>query len=152
MDLDSFEKVMQAMDQELAKAKSAKSPPSSSASKPVPTISSKPTSTAKNGATLKAATLVKSLAALPTEQDLDAMSDDELAAMDRELRVALKGAGIEDSDEEMEGEDDPLEARELYGDDRREYKMMKDFLESYKSQGGGAGAVGNLFGRLGEQK
>jgi hypothetical protein len=32
-----------------------------------------------------------------------------------------------------------------------EYKMMRDLLESYKSQAGESGVVGNLFGRLGEK-
>lgn len=62
--------------------------------------------------------------------------------MDAELRAALKesGADIED-DEEAEGLDE---------DGRREYGMMRDLLESFASQGGEAGVVGNLFGRLGE--
>jgi hypothetical protein len=29
--------------------------------------------------------------------------------------------------------------------------MMRDLLESYKSQAGESGVVGNLFGRLGEK-
>jgi hypothetical protein len=72
--------------------------------------------------------------------------------MDRELRAALKGAGIDDDDEDddadMAGELDPEEAKNLTGDERQEYRMMRDFLESYRSQGGQGGAVGNLFGRL----
>lgn len=84
----------------------------------------------------------KSISDLPTADDIDALSDDALAAMDAELRAALKesGADIED-DEEAEGLDE---------DGRREYGMMRDLLESFASQGGEAGVVGNLFGRLGE--
>jgi hypothetical protein len=39
----------------------------------------------------------------------------------------------------------------LRGDDKREYAMMRDFLESYRSQAGQSGVVGNLFGRLGQE-
>ena len=72
------------------------------------------------------------------------MDEDDLEAMDRELKAALKSAGVEDVDE-----DDVEQVGLLDEDARREYEMMKAFLESYKSQGGGSGVVGNLFGRLG---
>jgi hypothetical protein len=89
---------------------------------------------------------------LPTEADLDAMDEDDLIAMDRELRAALKNAGISD-DEDYSDEDMDDETREglqgLTEDSKGEFKMMKDFLESYKAQGGQSGVVGNLFGRLG---
>ena len=59
------------------------------------------------------------------------------AAMDAELRVALET--------ERDGDDD-------YGveDDggRLDYNLIKNFLESFKSQGGLSGPVGNLAGRL----
>jgi hypothetical protein len=87
------------------------------------------------------------LKSLPTEADLDDMDDDDLEAMDRELKAALKSAGIEDdSEDEVEG------VEQLDEDGQREFRMMKDFLESYKSQGGDSGVIGNLFGRLGEKK
>lgn len=129
MDLDSFETVMAAMDAELAKSKIPKATPLPRPSKidksqPIPK--------------------------LPTEKDLDDMDEDDLLAMDRELRAALKGAGVDD--DELDGELDPEEAQMLEGDDKVEYKMMRDFLESYRSQGGGSGVVGNLFGRLGEKE
>jgi len=132
MDLDSFEKVMAAMDTELAKAtdKTPRAPPA-------PPVNGKPTS--------------NPLPKLPTEADLDDMDEDDLTAMDRELRAALKGAGIDEDDEDM-GELDVDEAKVLEGEDRREYSMMRDFLESYRSQAGGSGVVGNLFGRLGKQE
>jgi hypothetical protein len=132
MDLDSFEKVMAAMDTELAKA-TGKTP----CAPPAPPVNGKPTS--------------NPLPKLPTEADLDDMDEDDLTAMDRELRAALKGAGIDEDDEDM-GELDVDEAKVLEGEDRREYSMMRDFLESYRSQAGGSGVVGNLFGRLGKEE
>lgn len=119
--LDSFDKVMEAMEAELARAKKPQSPPKR--------------------------TTHLDLTKLPKEEDLDNMDVDELEAMDRELRQALKSAGVDDEeDEEMAEAVDGLGENE-----QQEYKMMKDFLESYKSQGGQSGVVGNLLGRLGEQ-
>lgn len=87
----------------------------------------------------------------PTSQtndvDLDAFSEDDIAAMDRELRSVLKGAGIDPDD----SDDDIEEVGELDVNQKREYEMMKNFLESFKSQGGESGVVGNLFGRLSEK-
>ncbi|BEI84682.1 hypothetical protein CcaverHIS002_0500830 [Cutaneotrichosporon cavernicola] len=80
----------------------------------------------------------KNIASLPRPDEIDDMSDDALAAMDAELRAALKESG---ADDEPEGMDD---------DARREYGMVRDLLESYAAQGGQAGVVGNLVGRLGE--
>jgi hypothetical protein len=142
MSLDSFDKVMEAMDAELSKAKSSKRSKGSTAPstaqakpKPIPTPAS---------ASSKSQPLPK----LPTEADLDDLDEDELAAMDRELKAALKSAGM-DSDDDDDGIE---EVGQLDEEGKREYRMMKDFLESYKSQGGNSGAVGNLFGRLGEKK
>ena len=138
MSLDSFDKVMEAMDAELSKAKSSKRPKGSDApkSQPTPKPASAPTKTKSK--------------ARPelTEADLDDLDEDDLAAMDRELKAALKSAGV-DSDDEDEGIE---EVGQLDDEGKREYRMMKDFLESYKSQGGNSGVVGNLFGRLGEKK
>lgn len=139
MDLDSFDKVMEAMDAELARAKGPAPPPPSAIKK---------TTEKKNGPNKSQAKVkFSSLPDLPTDADLDDLDDDDLEAMDRELRAALKNAGVDDlSDEEIP------EAEQLDDDGKREYQMMKDFLESYKSQGGQSGVVGNLFGRLGEKK
>jgi hypothetical protein len=142
MDLDSFDKVMQAMDAELARKRGSTAPQTTAVSyksKSKPKVKDKGREHS-----------VKSLSTLPSEADLDDMSEDELLAMDRELRSALKGAGMEDDlgDEEsldVEGAD------MLEGDAKREYSMMRDFLESYRSQGGESGVIGNLFGRLGEK-
>lgn len=152
MSLDSFDKVMEAMDAELAKAKSksksAKRPkgPDASESSPkgkasAPSISSSASVPADRS---------QPLPKLPTEHDLDDLDEDDLEAMDRELKAALKSAGIDSDDEEEGGGIE--EVGQLDDEGKREYRMMKDFLESYKSQGGGSGVVGNLFGRLGEKK
>ncbi|RXW14539.1 hypothetical protein EST38_g11315 [Candolleomyces aberdarensis] len=58
--------------------------------------------------------------------DIDAIMEDE-------LRAVLER---DDSDEEMER------------DSSTEYNLIKNFLESFKSQGGLSGPVGNLAGRL----
>lgn len=134
MALNSFESVMAAMDEELARHKRSTAQPG-----PTPFSSGGPSSNPKR------------LPKLPTEADLDDLDDDELEAMDRELKAALKSAGYNSDDDD--DDDDGLgvaEAKGLEGEDKREYRMMRDFLESYKSQGGGSGVVGNLFGRLGE--
>lgn len=72
------------------------------------------------------------------EDDFD--PDDPMLAMDAELRAALLAAGDLGSDDE--------DAEGLEGDDKVDYNLIKHFLESYKSQGGMAGPVGNLLGRL----
>lgn len=131
MDLNSFDSVMAAMDAELARTRG---PKSTSQGNKVP-YSQRPKAP------------MGPLKSLPTEADLDDMDDDDLEAMDRELKAALKSAGIEDdSEDEVEG------VEQLDEDGQREFRMMKDFLESYKSQGGDSGVIGNLFGRLGEKK
>jgi hypothetical protein len=61
-------------------------------------------------------------------EDLDEDVEDE---MDAELRAAL---AREDSDTE---DDEPMD-----------YNLMKNFLESFKSQAGLSGPVSNLAGRL----
>lgn len=145
MDLDSFDKVMAAMDAELARVKettttaATDSPPRSAASK-----NQEKAQISGKGKKVK----FDSLPSLPTEADLDDLDEDDLAAMDRELRAALKNAGVDDLSDDEEGGVE--EAQDLDDEGKREYRMMKDFLESYRSQGGQSGVVGNLFGRLGQ--
>ena len=126
--LDSFDKVMAAMDAELARAKGP------SAVNPSP---SQAESTAKK-------VNFAPLPGVPLDEDLDDLDDETLEAMDRELKAALKNAGVDEDDD-----DDDEDVGRLDEDGKREYEMMKNFLESYRSQGGSSGAVGNLFGRLG---
>jgi hypothetical protein len=61
-------------------------------------------------------------------------SDDIEAVMDAELHDVLERG----SDYDDEGE----------GDDPMDYNLIKNFLESFKSQGGLSGPVSNLAGRL----
>lgn len=65
-----------------------------------------------------------------------AEDEDAGAALDAELRAALQDS----SDSEDEDEETPID-----------YTLMKNFLESFKSQQGLPGPVGNLIGRLGWQ-
>jgi len=124
---------MAAMDAELARIR----PPPAASTKPA----AKPSTATSQSSRSKPAPLPQ----LPTEDELDDLDDETIAAMDRELKAALKQAGVEDSDDE-----DIEEAEQLDEDGKREYEMMKSFLESYRSQGGQSGVVGNLFGRLGQ--
>lgn len=127
--LDSFDAVMDAMDAELKRAKNSAAPASDRLA------------SALDG--LDTSKLPKDV------DDLDGMDDDALEAMDRELRRALgdEDDGDVDDDEEMRAALGSLD-----DDGKREYRMMRDFLASYQGQAGGAGAVGNLFGRLKENK
>jgi len=59
------------------------------------------------------------------------------AAMDAELKALLEREGLNDSDEDGEGVDPGID-----------YNLIKNFLESFKSQGGLSGPVSNLAGRL----
>ena len=59
------------------------------------------------------------------------------AAMDAELQAALQDSSDDDEDQD---EKTPID-----------YTLIKNFLESFKSQQGLPGPVGNLVGRLGWQ-
>ena len=107
--LDSFEAVMQAMDEELARSRRAK------AQSAGPTASS---SQDKGKAK-----------AIPQDREQDIE-----AAMDAELKAILQAGEGEDGDEE--------------GDEPMDYRLIKNFLESFKSQAGLSGPVSNLAGRL----
>ncbi|KAF7320025.1 SGT1-domain-containing protein [Mycena kentingensis (nom. inval.)] len=93
--LDSFEAVMRAMDEELSRSRTK--------------AKSKPDAKGKG----KAATVEQ----VSDEEDID-------SAMDRELRAALE-----------RGEDDD----EYEGEPPMDYNLIKNFLESFKSQGGLSG-------------
>ncbi|WVO14827.1 hypothetical protein L204_102466 [Cryptococcus depauperatus] len=139
--LNSFDAVMKAMDEALSRSRTNQSstlpPPAGQKASKLPVVK-------------KAASSGNPLPPKPQNlnslnEQLEDFNEDDLAAMDRELRSVLKGAGVDpDDDDELDIE----EARELEGDDKKEYEMMRDFLESYRSQGGGSGVVGNLFGRF----
>ena len=105
--LDSFEAVMKAMDDELARARSAK------------LKTAMPDSKGKGKA---------QDSTIEEGQDIE-------AAMEAELRASLE----HDEDEENE---------EIAEGDNIDYNLIKNFLESFKSQDGSAGPVSSLAGRL----
>nr|GAT49701.1 predicted protein [Mycena chlorophos] len=109
--LDSFEAVMRAMDQELSRSRHSKT-------------SKGPTPATPNGKGKAKASSVEEVEDDEKEEDID-------AAMEQELRAALEG-GDEDGDEPMD------------------YNLIKNFLESFKSQAGESGPVGTLVSRLQE--
>ncbi|WVF66182.1 hypothetical protein IAT40_000922 [Kwoniella sp. CBS 6097] len=152
--LDSFENVMRAMDEQLSKTRPAASQQNAAAAingktRPMPAVASSSKGKGKRTATAKGN--------LPSEAELDEMDQDELEAMDRELRQALSSAGVDaDANADADGSDEEDvmgidEVNELDENGRKEYEMMRSFLESYAAQGGGSGVVGNLFGRLGKE-
>lgn len=112
-ELDSFEAVMQALDQELAKLR------------PGQMNEDAPERSAKSKGKEKEKMSVDGEEGL----DID-------AAMEEELKTMLEKSG--------EGEDEDMEGMEAGMD----YNLIKNFLESFKSQGGLSGPVGNLAGRL----
>lgn len=69
--------------------------------------------------------------AVPVDGDIE-------AAMDAELKALLEREGLGDDTDDDEEDTDP-------GID---YNLIKNFLESFKSQGGLSGPVSNLAGRL----
>jgi hypothetical protein len=108
--LDSFEAVMQAMDEELVRLKSQD-------------LSTSPRNTSKGDKGKgKARTQV-------VEEGTDIET-----AMDTELKAALEQDDDDDDDLDTEGNID--------------YNLIKNFLESFKSQAGLSGPVSNLTGRL----
>lgn len=71
--------------------------------------------------------------AAPESINQDDEDDDIEAAMEAELNGLLEQHG--DDDDDLEGGD-------------TDYNLIKNFLESFKSQAGLSGPVGNLAGRL----
>ncbi|KAH9853055.1 SGT1 protein-domain-containing protein [Lenzites betulinus] len=118
--LDSFEAVMRAMDQELARARGPHTKADSSA-KPPP---------------LSKGTKGKGKGKETAKDDSDGEDGPDIeAAMEAELRASLDGGEFEDELDEA-------------GEGTVDYKLIKNFLESFKSQAGTSGPVGNLVGRL----
>ena len=108
--LDSFEAVMRAMDEELVRHRSQKT---STSSQNVPL--------GDNGKGMARAQGVEGGADIET-------------AMDAELKAALEHDEHDEVDLDAEGNID--------------YNLIKNFLESFKSQAGLSGPVSNLAGRL----
>jgi hypothetical protein len=108
--LDSFEAVMRAMDEELVRLRSQKTPASSQNA----SIGDKGKGKAR-------------------AQGVEEGANIE-AAMDAELKTALELDEDDEVDLDAEGNVD--------------YNLIKNFLESFKSQAGLSGPVSNLAGRL----
>ncbi|KZV68670.1 SGT1-domain-containing protein [Peniophora sp. CONT] len=126
--LDSFEAVMQAMETELARSRAAKEPFKAPNPNPKPASSSNPAPPDAKGKGK----------AVAEDDDMDIE-----AAMEEELRAAL---GKEDDlDDDVEVDEDGLP---INGEGGLDYNLIKNFLESFKSQGGLAGPVSSLAGRL----
>jgi hypothetical protein len=129
-ELDSFESVMQAMDAELARQKrETKRPTSSSIGAGSDYL---PEGYAGKSKVKSAVRFAKDIDEPSSEDDMDIE-----AAMDEELKAALNATSgdlaEDESDEELPSAD---------------YNLIKNFLESFKSQAGLPGPVGNLAGRL----
>lgn len=137
--LDSFETVMQAMEDELARQKIARrgdaaKKPNSKAATPDP---SAPTAS-KVAPAGKDKGKAKAQVSFAEEVDEEDDNMDIEAAMDAELKAALdSGAFGDDADTDREISEAGVD-----------YNLIKNFLESFKSQAGLSGPVGNLAGRL----
>jgi hypothetical protein len=110
--LDSFEAVMQAMDEELARSRSKAASAGPAELPPREKGKGKETAPAQGA-----------------EEGMDIET-----AMDAELKAALE----HDEDAEVD----------VSADDGLDYNLIKNFLESFKSQAGLSGPVSNLVGRL----
>jgi hypothetical protein len=116
--LDSFEAVMQAMDAELSRLRQ-------------PTAELKPKQPSPQPLPPMGKGKGKAAAA-PRNADIET---DIEGSMDAELKALLEQGEMGDSDEED-------------GEPSMDYNLIKNFLESFKSQAGLSGPVGNLAGRL----
>ncbi|KAG8983541.1 hypothetical protein FRB94_007765 [Tulasnella sp. JGI-2019a] len=128
--LDSFEAVMEAMDVELQKARESRKQ-----GKEKDTSGAKPQNPAKvdKGGKGKGKQTHISSSEDEDEDDMD-------SAMDAELRASLRrGASGEGSRSDSDGEVE---------DATMDYNLIKNFLESFKSQAGTAGPVSSLARRL----
>ncbi|KAL5495628.1 hypothetical protein ACEPAI_1091 [Sanghuangporus weigelae] len=120
--LDSFEAVMEAMEAELRKSQLAKQ---------TSTTPYKSSRKSKDENTRPISSKKGKEKAAESDVTMDGEIEDIEAAMDAELRAALE------RDEGDSGDEEPMD-----------YGMIKNFLESFKSQAGLAGPVSTLAGRL----
>ncbi|KDN36422.1 hypothetical protein K437DRAFT_260125 [Tilletiaria anomala UBC 951] len=132
--LKTFEEVMDAMDAELGHAKT-----SGSQSSTAPSTQSTVTKHTKRHQPEVASRRGVTSAPPPNLYDGDETdSDDELSAQDQELIQKLTSSRADFSGL-APGADEPM----------LQINMIQNFLESYKAQGGTAGPVSNLAGRMG---
>lgn len=143
--LTDFDALMEQMDVELQKSRAASvSKPSTSTST---SNKSKPTNVKSNPTKSKSAnpkapfstrTDKITIDSDPSSDEADNSEDEEMESMDAELAELFKSAG--DVRGDGTGED---------GNGTMDYNLVKNFLESFQSQGGFGGPAGNLSGRLG---
>lgn len=126
--LTSFDALMEQMDSELAKI----TPNVSPAPPSVP-----PSSTAKPKAKSKPKLNPRAPASKITRDpdSSDSEIDSDTEGMEAELAELFKSVSGEDA---MKGENGTMD-----------YNIVKNFLESFQSQGGFGGPAGNMAGRLG---
>lgn len=127
--LDNFEALMNAMDAELTRVKTAPIGPSSSSSQAERGAQSKTASRAPLRKSVSGAIIEED--ATDSEEEEGEERDEYMDDLDAELDAALKR--------------DP----DLHdGEGNVDYAMISNFLESFKAQAGLAGPVSNIFGRL----
>ncbi|KIY51330.1 SGT1-domain-containing protein [Fistulina hepatica ATCC 64428] len=127
-DLDSFESVMEAMEEELERSRTVKMPTGMKSN--VTTSSTEPVVEKITGANeTKDKGKAKAVDEHREEEDVDIE-----AAMDAELRDVLQRG-----EDDFDGSDDNATI---------DYNLIKNFLESFKSQAGLSGPVSSLAGRL----
>ncbi|KAG8953323.1 hypothetical protein FRC04_002733 [Tulasnella sp. 424] len=129
-DLDSFEAVMAAMDAELQKSRQARQNAKGRAT--TASTTSSPVSSAQDKGKGKAKDVEEE-----DDQPSNDEDDDVDAQMDAELRAALRSADADEGGNDSEVEEAGMD-----------YNLMKNFLESFRSQAGLSGPVSNLAGRL----
>ncbi|BGP22074.1 SGT1 family protein [Rhodotorula toruloides] len=124
--LTDFDSLMDQMEAELAQAKSNKPQPSASARASVSSAEPKKKNAARQSDPNRI--VVDSL----SDSEEDDGGEPDLSAMDAELQHLLK---------DLQGQ----------GEGGMDYNLVRNFLDSFQSQGGFAGPAGNLAGRLGFQ-
>jgi hypothetical protein len=133
-ELDSFEAVMEAMENELERLKAT---PVEIPPKVTPGLTRR-----ENKSTLptgKGRAVPRQSAEAGDDRDEDEDMENVEQQMDAELKATLKkDHEVVSSEEDDEIEDEPP----------MDYTMIKNFLESFKSQQGMAGPVSGLAGRL----
>ncbi|GAA5894726.1 uncharacterized protein JCM6883_002191 [Sporobolomyces salmoneus] len=131
--LADFDSLMEQMEKELSNVKKS-TPSSSSSSSAKPTSGPRPTKSSSTSAAKPSSSASSSnKVTIETLSDSDDQEDgdEDVEQMDHELQQMLKDMG-------GEGDGGTLD-----------YNLVKNFLDSFQSQGGFAGPAGNLSGRLG---
>lgn len=126
--LDSFDAVMKAMDAELEQARKTKAD-SKSSTKPEPQPKDKGKGKAR---------FVDPVPLSGSAKDEQADEDEDIEeAMSAELQASLRRADSDSDEDDGDGDGAGMD-----------YNLIKNFLESFKSQGGLSGPVSTLAGRL----